>query len=274
MINLLVPHVAKLKQPFPSSNLDILFRVDYNLTFINHLVANGLLRPLAEWYASVLPRLLATNDLHIGSIRLLIENGADVNSAADDHGTPLQNAAGANASLSIIQFLIEKGADINAEPRGSFGSFGSFGRTALQAAIVPWSSLLKYDLAPKMETIQYLLENGAEINAAPADHYGITALQGAAIRGYLKVAHLLLERGADPKAAGSRQGPTALEGAAGNGRLDMVQLLLNAGADATESAAIFAEKCNHFVVADLIRENIKEEPAGEYSENEDEDNSV
>lgn len=104
-----------------------------------------------------------------------------------------------------------------------------------------------------------MLERGAEVNAQPSSQYGITALQGAAIASYTRIALILLEIGADPNAPGAEiHGRTALEGAAEWGRLDMVQLLLNAGAEPQENAIEFAEEKGHFVIADIIRECLKD----------------
>ncbi|KAN0103454.1 Ankyrin repeat-containing domain protein [Hyaloscypha variabilis] len=80
--------------------------------------------------------------------------------------------------------------------------------------------------------VERLLRAGANINAPAAEDKGITALQGASIRGHLKFAHIFLDGDANVNAPGSAiNGRTALEGAAENGRLDMVQLLMNVGAD-------------------------------------------
>ncbi|KAF4440928.1 ankyrin repeat-containing protein, partial [Fusarium austroafricanum] len=64
-------------------------------------------------------------------------------------------------------------------------------------------------------------------------HYGADF---AVMGGYLDIAHLLLENGADTNAAPANiKGRTALEGAAEHGRIDIVQLLNNAGADISEA---------------------------------------
>jgi ankyrin repeat protein len=78
------------------------------------------------------------------------------------------------------------------------------------------------------------LDSGADINMPPFDRYGATALQFAAIGGYIGIAQLLIQRGADVNAPSARiGGRTALEGAAEHGRIDMLQLLLSAGAQIT-----------------------------------------
>lgn len=52
-----------------------------------------------------------------------------------------------------------------------------------------------------MELIDFLLDAGAEINAPAGYHGGVTALQGAAIRGHMGFALKFLEAGADINAA-------------------------------------------------------------------------
>lgn len=82
------------------------------------------------------------------------------------------------------------------------------------------------------EIVELLLEHGADVNAPPAREFGATALQFAAIKGFLGIAYLLLQYDADVNApAAEVDGRTALEGAAEHGRVDMVQLLLNSGAN-------------------------------------------
>ena len=88
----------------------------------------------------------------------------------------------------------------------------------------------KKNTEKKSETVGKVTSS-ATVNAKPAVHGGITALQGAAISGDIMLAKLLLNKGADVNAAPSFiEGRYAIEGAAEHGRLDMVQLLLNAGA--------------------------------------------
>lgn len=48
-----------------------------------------------------------------------------------------------------------------------------------------------------MEIFNLLLEHGADVNAPAADDGGVTALQIAAIQGYIGIARRLLDLGAD-----------------------------------------------------------------------------
>lgn len=79
--------------------------------------------------------------------------------------------------------------------------------------------------------VNLLVEKGANVNAPPFEHHGATALQFAAIGGFLGLAKTLLTHGADVNAPPAKiDGQTALEEAAEYGRIDMLQLLLNSGA--------------------------------------------
>jgi hypothetical protein len=76
--------------------------------------------------------------------------------------------------------------------------------------------------------IQLLLNRGADVKAA--DTYGSTPLHWACSNGHVDVVQLLLDRGADIKAADT-DGSTPLHWACSNGHIDVVQLLLDRGAD-------------------------------------------
>jgi len=150
--------------------------------------------------------------------------------------TPLQIAAGhTHINMALIQILLDAGADINAPPE------------AADSINIP--------------TIQIVLDLSASLDdsyTGSTAERGWTALQGAAMRGHTELVHFLLERGAQVNAAGAEQnGRTALQGAAENGHLDTVQLLLDAGAESLVRAAALADDERHYVVAELLRREIK-----------------
>lgn len=85
------------------------------------------------------------------------------------------------------------------------------------------------------EIVEYLIELGADVNAAAGASFdGRTALQMAAEYGNMELVKLLIKKGADVNAEGSPHGNgiTALQGAAGAGYLAIVVFLLENGADA------------------------------------------
>ncbi|KAF7546546.1 hypothetical protein G7Z17_g8344 [Cylindrodendrum hubeiense] len=86
-------------------------------------------------------------------------------------------------------------------------------------------------VTPDLEILDLLLRHHADVNAPPARKGGVTALQGAAIHGHMEVARILLAHGAHVNApAAPEEGRTAVEGAAEHGRWEMVRLLLSEGA--------------------------------------------
>lgn len=86
-----------------------------------------------------------------------------------------------------------------------------------------------------VDTVKLLLKQKVDVNAAQGD--GTTALHWAAFRDDLDLAQLLLQSGANVKAATRNGAITPLTMAARNGSAAMVGLLLKAGADANTTSA-------------------------------------
>ena len=145
-------------------------------------------------------------------VRLLLNQGAQVNPKIQlqwaKHDTALQEACGYE---NLVRLLIESGADINAQA----GGYGN----ALQAAAAKGHYAVT----------ALLLDNGAKVNAQ-GGHYG-TALQAAVARGSESVTRMLLDAGANPniQAGGFRD---ALRAAAWRSELSIFRLLIERGADA------------------------------------------
>lgn len=173
--------------------------------------------------------------------------------------TSIQRAA-SRLNLEALEMLLSKeGSSVN-EPAAH-----RLGRTALQAAACQRPSPKKAAL------VDFLLSRGADINAKAGLISGLTALQGAAIAGDLKLAQRFLSLGADVNASPSYEnGRYAIEGAAEHGRLDMVQLLLNAGAKGNvrrgtglADAIQFASDEGHFAIANLLKAEQQRRDLGE-----------
>ena len=144
--------------------------------------------------------------------RLLIENGADVNTK-DGFGDTVLMFACEQGHLDLAEFLLKRGADINQVNSRIFK-----GRTALMAAA----------RAGQVEAVKLLLAHDAEVDAA--DTGKETALCKAAYHGHAEVVRLLLENGADIHTRDSRRN-TPLLHAAWGGHTRVVELLLDGGAD-------------------------------------------
>ncbi|KAL3425097.1 ankyrin repeat protein [Phlyctema vagabunda] len=243
----------------------------YAIEYVNKL--SSIISPLWLRSDKIYPQ---ASETLISITQMLLENGGDIN--YQNAGRTILGSAlmkgfsefglylldqGANAqsdedlvqlavrtcchssSFEVVRRLVEKNAAVDKQPEIK-------GKTALQEAASMKRGI--FDL------VKYLLDAGANVNAPPAKHRGITALQGAAIRGHLGIASLLLEADADVNMPGAEfEGRTALEAAAEWGRLDMVQLLINAGADSHLpeeerylSSIAYAKAQDHFVIVELL----------------------
>ena len=153
--------------------------------------------------------VLAAEEGHLEVVRLLLESGADKDTAGTNSWTALHFAA-LNGHFQVVRLLLEAGADKDAADTG--------GWTALRIAAEEGH----------LEVVRLLLEAGADKDAADTD--GDTALHIAALGGRLEVVRLLLDAAADKDAANT-EGSTALHFAVLNGHSKVVRLLREAGAD-------------------------------------------
>ncbi|KAJ7220268.1 hypothetical protein GGX14DRAFT_342791, partial [Mycena pura] len=140
---------------------------------------------------------------HSGIVRILLDNGADINAAGGEYGTALQTAA-EGCNIDIVHLLLEKGADVH----GTGGEYGS----ALQAA----------SYGGCLGIVRLLLERGADVNAQ-GGKYG-NALHAASARGYTNIVRLLLEKGANVNTGG--MDGSALHVASKGGHIQVIQMLL------------------------------------------------
>lgn len=199
-------------------------------------------------------------------INEVLKAGADIQSYGlgfwNSILTPLQVAA-REGNKALVEFLLENGADVNQSAYYSGSRQGDGGATALQG-ICAWDPATPAERVTRMEIIEGLLDLGADVNAAPAETMGFTALQIVARMGDLEVATLLVHLGADVNAPRARwRGRAALDGAAIHGHLDMVKFLLTAGAvshdrgeTGYDGAIRKAKKHGHFAIADLIQRHV------------------
>lgn len=195
-------------------------------------------------------------------VRDVMSSGSDLNAYWDGPNgtcTPLQMAARLGDE-TLVRLFLREGADVNSPARSCTGF------TALQA-ICQWSIAIAEEHRLRMRICSLLIDQGADLNAAPAE-LGNTALGWAAIMGDLELAALLIHEGADINASRHHNG-SALDYAASSGRLDTVKFLLNAnalsagsGTRGYDGAVGQAVSSGHFAVADLIREHAAKVEAG------------
>ena len=115
--------------------------------------------------------------------------------------------------LKRVTLLVEQGVDKNQ-------TGGKYGDTALSAAAKN----------NHFAVVQYLVEQGADMNKGNTEGAGVAPLHYVCSRGHLEVAQYLLEQGADRDKA-DNYGRSPLHYAAADGRLETAKLLMAYGAD-------------------------------------------
>ncbi|KAJ7453133.1 ankyrin repeat-containing domain protein [Mycena latifolia] len=143
-------------------------------------------------------------------VRILVENGANVDVNEGEYDSPLL-AASVRGHDDIIRLLLAHGADINLHGR----RYG----TALQMAA----------FFNNKKSARLLIDVGAYINAE-AGRYG-TALYAAATQGNKEMVHLLLEHGAAVHQEGGHYGTALL-------RCAIARVLIEHGANIDEETTI------------------------------------
>jgi ankyrin repeat protein len=180
--------------------------------------------PKARNQAGASPLLYAAWSLD--KTRLLVENGAEVNRAANDGTTALMVAASEAGNIATVRYLIEKGADV----RALDGHGGS--------------ALLRSASMSDPEILRLLLAHGADPHLA--DAVAFTPLHSATAFPDCERIKLLLAAGVDPNGFNSfagtvRKGPLALVHlsplmlASAYADEDTIAALLKAGARVNES---------------------------------------
>jgi|GEM_PF-6803509 len=155
------------------------------------------------------PLHLACGKGSLPVVKLLLEQGADINAKNKEGVTPLMMAA-VKGYKDLVQYLLEKGADSQIQAAN--------GSTALMLS--SW--------AGHVEIAENLIQYRCGVNLQKID--GFTALMLASLNGRFKVVAALLKAGAQVDLVKS-DGWSALMLAAFNGRASIVQLLLETSAD-------------------------------------------
>jgi ankyrin repeat protein len=105
---------------------------------------------------------------------------------------------------------------------------------------------------------EYLIENGANVNAIAKNATGFTALTGAVANNHVEIAKILVKRGANVNHR-YEGGVSPLMEACLNGNLELVNFLLENGADPTaktkdeKTPLTFAKEKNHGEVVESLK---------------------
>ena len=115
-----------------------------DVRWIQYFIENGnYINEFNEHYYNYTPLHISALNSNIEIAKMLIENGADINSNAKNNLQPIHVAA-LNNNLELIKLLIKNGANINAKDQ--------FNRSPLHLAT----------FKKNCEIIDYLLNNGAD----------------------------------------------------------------------------------------------------------------
>jgi ankyrin repeat protein len=163
-------------------------------------------------------------------VRLLLENGASINSSFSGPQAPVLIAAihmclggqeliNAGLGVKLCELLIKHGADVN-----SFDEYGSTLHRAIVGASFPAGGLI-FDQA----LISFLIKSGANVNASSKD--GTTPLHRSVMTGNLEACRQLLTLGANVLCVDAK-GRSPLHWCYGsNFNHDLALLLIHSGAD-------------------------------------------
>lgn len=172
-------------------------------------------------------------------VQLLVEKGADVNTA-DGLGTTCLHQAAHIGHVEILSYLLEQGADVANAPSAV---------TALMYASV----------RGHVGVVERLIQHTQGADVDQRDSYGRTALSLASAKGHLMVVRRLLPfTGRVAIDSRNASGGTALYFACRSGHVEVATALLLAGADPTlrngkdESPKEAAERQDHPVCVALL----------------------
>ena len=110
------------------------------------------------------------------------------------------------------------------------------------------------------QVTEYLILNGAVLNAVAKNPTGFTALTGATANNHTEIAKILVNHGANVNHR-YEEGASPLMEAAHNGNVELVEFFLEKGADPNaktkdgKSPLVFAREKNHTAVVDILKKH-------------------
>ena len=177
------------------------------------------------------PLMAAAASGELDAVKVLIENGADVNGKDGVRlQTPLMYAAASNRA-SVIEYLAAKGADLKATSKVS--DLSNLSREGAGFGGNPQGGLPGAQNAAQAARRQPIpgVDRNYGLNELIVAHGGLTPLLYAVRQGYRESTEALLKAGADVNAlsAGDKTSPLLM--AIINGHFDVARMLIDRGAD-------------------------------------------
>ena len=160
------------------------------------------------------PLHYAAQEGHSVALKILLENGADINLLNRSGDSPLWLAVH-HGQAQITKILIDNGADIE-----------------ISHPISGKTPLVHVCQRGYIDVAKILLDAGADLHARGNTLFSLSILNAAQAYGHIDLAIMLIDRGADVGSRGSR---SPLNAACEGGHLNLVKKLLAAGANANPS---------------------------------------
>lgn len=177
----------------------------------------------------VTPLMLAAESGSTDAVRMLVENGADLNATETANGeTPLMFAASADR-VEVVSFLLAHGADANLTSRVENFAAIPMPEDVLNPQGAP--PRRPQASAASKETDVPGLTRPFTYNELIDKHGGLSALHFAVRQGAMRTVRTLVEAGANVNLPGAGDKVTPLLMAAINGQFDIASYLLDHGAD-------------------------------------------
>jgi ankyrin repeat protein len=181
--------------------------------------------------------LKAVTEGNEAKVRELLKSNRALASITDEKGVSALLQAVYNGRNNVAEVLIASGIKLN------IFEASAAGKTQRVRALLKTNRKLANEFSPDgftplglasffghLDTVELLLNKGAEINVPSKNFLKAVPLRSAAVAGHFEIAKLLIDRGADVNALGEG-GETPLHEVAGVGRIEFAKLLLDHGAN-------------------------------------------
>ncbi len=174
----------------------------------------------------------AADSGNVGDVEKAISSGDDINERDINGNTPLILAA-RHGDFAIVKKLFIKGANIRAKNAEGYDALLALSNYTMKSSPLSGRGSQKSGPIPittngHLKTAEYLINNGADVNARTND--GSTALILATDLNKVSLVELLLSKGIDVNAV-NQEGYSALMVASSKGYRELICPLIRKGAD-------------------------------------------